>query len=58
MVEHAAVVNVSRYRLARGKREDLLRAMKRMAARAAQGCFGAQARESDQHRNPLIAVSR
>ncbi len=34
--------------------------MKRMAARAAEaeGCFGAQACESDQDRNALVAVSR
>lgn len=60
MAEHAAVVNVSRYRPAPGKRTDLLAAMKRMAARAAdaRGCFGAQACESDQDRDDLIAVSR
>ena len=60
MVEHAAVVNVSRYRPAPGKRSDLMTAMKRMAARAAEakGCFGAQACESDEDREDLIAVSR
>lgn len=60
MAEHAAVVNVSRYRPAAGKRQDLLSAMKRMADRAskANGCFGAQACESDRDREDLIAVSR
>src|SRR2546430_15509293 len=60
MAEHAAVVNVSRYRPAPGKRADLMAAMKRMAARAAdaRGCFGAQACESDQDNEDLIAVSR
>src|SRR5436309_13309524 len=60
MAEHAAVVNVSRYRPAAGKRADLMAAMKRMAARAAdaKGCFGAQACESDQDKEDLIAVSR
>lgn len=60
MDEHAAVVNVSRYQPARGKREDLLKAMKRMAERAssAEGCFGAQACQSDQDRETLVAVSR
>ena len=60
MPEHAAVVNVSRYRPASGKRADLMAAMKRMAARAAdtKGCFGAQACESDQDKEDLIAVSR
>ena len=60
MAEHAAVVNVSRYRPAPGKRSALLAAMKRMAERAAEtkGCFGAQACESDQDREDLIAVSR
>ena len=60
MAEHAAVVNVSRYRPAQGKRSDLLAAMKRTAERAAQtkGCFGAQACESDQDPDDLVAVSR
>jgi quinol monooxygenase YgiN len=60
MAEHAAVVNVSRYRPASGKRQDLMSAMKRMAERAAsaKGCFGAQACESDRDRDDLIAVSR
>lgn len=60
MADHAAVVNVSRYRPAAGKRQDLMSAMKRMADRAAStnGCFGAQACESDRDREDLIAVSR
>ena len=60
MAEHAAVVNVSRYQPATGKRAELLSAMKRMAARAAdaEGCFGAQACESDQDPADLIAISR
>jgi len=60
MADHAAVVNVSRYRPAPGKRADLMAAMKRMATRAAdaKGCFGAQACESDQDKEDLIAVSR
>src|SRR5437667_11091765 len=60
MADHAAVVNVSRYRPAPGKRADLMAAMKRMATRAAdaQGCFGAQACESDQDKEDLIGVSR
>ena len=60
MAEHAAVINVSRYRPAAGKREELLSAMKRMAERAAiaKGCFGAQACQSDRDREDLIAVSR
>jgi quinol monooxygenase YgiN len=60
MAEHAAVINVSRYRPAPGKREELLAAMKRMAARAAEarGCFGAQACESDEDHEDLLAISR
>ena len=60
MAEHAAVVNVSRYQPASGKRAELMSAMKRMATRAAdaKGCFGAQACESDQDRDDLVAVSR
>lgn len=60
MAEHAAVINVSRYRPAPGQRKELLAAMKRMAARAADaaGCFGAQACESDQDKEDLIAISR
>jgi quinol monooxygenase YgiN len=60
MAEHAAVINVSRYRPAAGKRSELLSAMRRMADRAAQarGCFGAQACESDRDRDDLVAISR
>jgi quinol monooxygenase YgiN len=60
MAEHAGAVNVSRYRPAAGKREDLVKAMHRMAERArqAKGCFGAQACTSDRDRETLIAVSR
>lgn len=60
MAEHAAVINVSRYKPASGKRHQLLEAMRKMAERAAsaKGCFGAQACESDQDREELIAVSR
>jgi quinol monooxygenase YgiN len=60
MAEHAAVVNVSRYQPAAGKRTELLSAMRRMAVRAADAkdCYGAQACESDQDRNDLIAISR
>jgi quinol monooxygenase YgiN len=60
MAEHAAVIDVSRYYPAPGKRDELLAAMKRMAERAAasKGCFGAQACDSDQDRDALVAVSR
>jgi quinol monooxygenase YgiN len=60
LAEHAAVINVSRYRPAPGKREDLLRAMTQMAERAsgAPGCFGAQACSSDRDHEDLIAISR
>ncbi|TMD13797.1 MAG: hypothetical protein E6J00_07290 [Chloroflexi bacterium] len=60
MAEHAVVVNVSRYRPAPGRRDDLLQAMSRMAERAsgAQGCFGAQACTSDRDHDTLIAISR
>jgi quinol monooxygenase YgiN len=60
MPEHAAVINISRYRPAAGKRSQLLEAMSRMASRASQakGCYGAQACESDADREDLIAISR
>jgi quinol monooxygenase YgiN len=60
MTEHAAVIDVSRYYPAPGKRDELLRAMRQMADRAASsdGCFGAQACDSDQDEEALIAVSR
>jgi len=60
VAEHAAVINVSRYRPASGKRDELLKAMTRMAERAgsALGCFGAQACVSDRDHETLIAISR
>ena len=60
MVEHAAVVNVSRYRPASGRQEELVAAMQRMAARAAaeEACFGAQSCSSDRDPQALVAVSR
>lgn len=60
MADHASVIDVSRYYPAQGKRQDLLEAMKQLAAKAAasRGCFGAQACESDQDRESLVAVSR
>ncbi len=60
MTEHAAVIDISRYYPAPGKRDELLRAMKQMADRAASsdGCFGAQACDSDQDEEALVAVSR
>jgi quinol monooxygenase YgiN len=60
MTERAGVIDVSRYYPAPDKRDELLRAMKQMAERAASsdGCFGAQACDSDQDGDALIAVSR
>lgn len=60
MAEHAAVINVSRYRPASGKRDELLKAMARMAERASSspGCFGAQACVSDRDHETMIAISR
>jgi len=60
MTEHAAVIDVSRYYPAPGKRDELTHAMKQMAERAAssEGCFGAQACGSDQDEEALVAVSR
>jgi quinol monooxygenase YgiN len=60
MADHAAVINVSRYRPVAGKREELLSAMKRMADQAskAKGCFGAQACRSDADPEEIVAVSR
>jgi|ERR671923_3027887 quinol monooxygenase YgiN len=60
MAEHAAVIDVSRYYPAPGKRDELLDAMRTIAAMAASsnGCFGAQACDSDQDPEALIAVSR
>jgi quinol monooxygenase YgiN len=60
MAEHASVIDVSRYYPAQGKRDDLLAAMKQLADKAASssGCFGAQACESDQDHDSLVAISR
>jgi len=60
MAEHAAVIDVSRYYSAPGKRDELLSAMKEMAGQAAasEGCFGATACASDQDGEALIAISR
>ena len=60
MEEHAAVLDVSRYRPAEGKREEMLTEMKKIAARAleAEGCFGAQVCTSNSDKGSLIAVSR
>jgi quinol monooxygenase YgiN len=60
MPEHAAIIDVSRYYPAPGKREDLLEAMRTLATSAAssEGCFGAQACESDQDADTLVAISR
>jgi quinol monooxygenase YgiN len=59
-MEHASVIDVSRYYPASGKRDELLSAMKRMAQRAAEskGCFGAQACVSDHDQDALVAISR
>jgi quinol monooxygenase YgiN len=60
MEEHAAVVDVSRYRPAPGKRDDLLAQMKKIAEQAskADGCFGAQVCTSNGDGGVLVAVSR
>jgi quinol monooxygenase YgiN len=60
MAEHAHVIDVSRYYPAPGKRDELVQAMLRMASAAAtsEGCFGAQACESDQDGDSLVAISR
>jgi quinol monooxygenase YgiN len=60
VVEHAVVVNVSRYRAAPGMREELLAAMRQMAARAGEEeeCFGAQTCSSDRDPDALVAMSR
>ncbi len=60
MAEHATVVDVSRYYPAEGKHDQLLDAMHRLAAAAAeaQGCFGSQVCTSDRDPDALIAVSR
>ena len=60
MPEHAAIIDVSRYYPAPGKREELLDAMRTLASSASSrpGCFGAQACESDQDGESLVAISR
>ena len=60
MEQHAVVVDVSRYRPAAGKRDEMIAEMKRIAARAAEadGCFGAQVCMSSSDKDSLIAVSR
>ena len=60
MAEHAAVINVSRYRPTAGKRQELVAAMRQIAeqAVAAKGCFGAQVCESDLDPEELVGISR
>jgi quinol monooxygenase YgiN len=60
MEEHAVVLDVSRYRPADGKREEMLTEMKKIAARAndAEGCFGAQVCTSNTDKETIVAVSR
>ena len=60
MDEHAAVLDVSRYRPADGKREEMLAEMRKIADRAnkAEGCFGAQVCTSNSDPGTLVAVSR
>ena len=60
MAEHAAVIDVSRYYPAPGKRNELLAAMRKLAESAAssKGCFGVQACASDEDAEALIAISR
>ena len=60
MEEHAVVIDVSRYRPADGKREEMITEMKKIVARASQadGCFGAQVCVSSSDRDSLVAVSR
>jgi quinol monooxygenase YgiN len=60
MEEHAVVVDVSRYRPAAGKRDELVAQMKKIARQAgtADGCFGAQVCTSDGDGEMLVAVSR
>ena len=60
MPEHAAIIDVSRYYPAPGKRQELLDAMRTLASSASssQGCFGAQACESDQDAETLVADGR
>lgn len=60
MAEHAAVIDVSRYYPASGKRDELLQAMRMLAAEAAEtdGCFGAQVCASDRDPEALVGISR
>ena len=60
MEEHAVVLDVSRYRPADGKRDEMLAEMKKIAERATQadGCFGAQVCVSNSEKGVLVAVSR
>jgi quinol monooxygenase YgiN len=60
MEEHAVVVDVSRYRPADGRRDEMVAEMRKIAARAAQaeGCFGAQVCVSSSDKDSLVAVSR
>jgi quinol monooxygenase YgiN len=60
MDEHAAVLDVSRYRPADGKRDEMVAEMKKIAARAtqAEGCFGAQVCTSNSDPGVVVAVSR
>lgn len=60
MDEHASVVDVSRYRPADGKRDEMLAEMKKIAERASksEGCFGAQICASNSDADALVAVSR
>ena len=60
MVEHAVVIDVSRYYPASGQREALLAGMQKLAAATSgwEGCFGAQVCESDRDEKALVAISR
>ena len=57
---HAVVLDVSRYRPAAGRRDEMLEEMKKIAEHAnqADGCFGAQVCVSNSDKESLIAVSR
>lgn len=60
MDEHAAVINVSRYQPVSGKKEELIGAIKAMAAQVSslEGCFGAQACAVDSDPGTIVAISR
>ena len=60
MEQHAVVLDVSRYRPADGKRDEMLAEMKKIAdrANAADGCFGAQVCISSSDKDAIVAVSR